>query len=61
MASGASATDTVEWEGKWRCANVKPLEVWRSQGTGVGLPLIIPLNENPMKDKALMDQLVWND
>ena len=54
----SSASDTAEWEGKWRCTNVKPLEVWRSQGTGVGLPLIIPLNENPMKDKALMDQLV---
>ena len=53
-----SATDTAEWEGKWRCANVKPLEVWLAQGTGVGLPLIIPLHENPVTDKALMDQLV---
>ena len=37
---------------------MKPLEVWRAQGTRVGLPLIIPLNENPIMDKALMDQLV---
>ena len=37
---------------------MKPLEIWKSQGTGVGLPLIIPLSENPRGDKALMDQLV---
>ena len=54
----SSASDTAEWEGKWRRANMKPLEIWRLQGTGVGLPLIIPLNENPRGDKALMDQLV---
>ena len=38
--------------------NVKPLEIWKSQGTGIGLPLIIPISENPRGDKALMDQLV---
>ena len=37
---------------------MKPLEVWLAQGTGVGLPLIMPLHENPVTDKALMDQLV---
>ena len=26
--------------------------------TGVGLPIIIPLHQNPAKHKALMDQLV---
>ena len=54
----SSASYSAEWEGKWRCANVQPLEIWKSQGTGIGLPLIIPLHENPKKDKALMDQLV---
>ena len=56
--NGEVTMDTAEWEGKWRCANVKPLEIWLAQGTGVGLPLIVPLHENPVMDKALMDQLV---
>ena len=51
-------SEVAEWEGKWRCANVKPLEIWKSQGTGIGLPVIIPLRENPRGDKALLDQLV---
>ena len=54
----SKAPDVAEWDDRWRCANVKPLEIWKSQGTGVGLPLIIPLGENPRGDKALMDQLV---
>ena len=37
---------------------MKPLEIWKSQGTGIGLPMIIPLREDPRGDKALLDQLV---
>ena len=54
----STPSEVAEWEGKWRCANVKPLEIWKSQGTGIGLPVIIPLRENPRGDKALLDQLV---
>ena len=54
----STPSEVAEWEGKWRCANVKPLEIWKAQGTGIGLPMIIPLRENPRGDKALMDQLV---
>ena len=54
----STPSEVAEWEGKWRCANVKPLEIWKSQGTGIGLPVIIPLCENPRGDKALLDQLV---
>ena len=55
----STPSEVAEWEGKWRCANVKPLEIWKSQGTGIGLPVIIPLRENPRGDKALLDQLEW--
>ena len=54
----STPSEVAEWEGKWRCANVKPLEIWKAQGTGIGLPMMIPLRENPRGDKALMDQLV---
>ena len=49
------AGETAELEDKWRCANVEPLEVWLAQGTGVGLPLLIPLQENPAKDSQGLD------
>ena len=39
----STPSEVAEWEGKWRCANEKPLELWKSQGTGIGLPMIIPL------------------
>ena len=54
----STPSEVAEWEGKWRCANEKPLELWKSQGTGIGLPMIIPLREDPRGDKALLDQLV---
>ena len=54
----STPSEVAEWEGKWRNANEKPLELWKSQGTGIGLPMIIPLRENPRGDKALLDQLV---
>ena len=37
---------------------MKLLEIWKSQGTGIGLPVIFPLRDNPRGDKALLDQLV---
>ena len=33
------ATEPSERNGKWKCANQKPLEVWLSQGMGQGLPI----------------------
>ena len=57
-AGWSTPSEVAEWEGKWRCADVKPLEIWKSQGTGIGLPVIIPLREHPRGDKALLDQLV---
>ena len=52
------ATDPSDGDGKWKCANVNPLEVWLSQGIGEGVPILVPLHENPIKDKALLDQMV---
>ena len=28
----STPSEVAEWEGKWRCANEKPLELWKSQG-----------------------------
>ena len=42
----------------WKQRNKRPHDIWITQGMGEGLPILVPLDEDPRKDRFLMDHLV---
>ena len=53
-------TDPTEWVEKRRRANKKPHELLASQGIGISLPMLIPLDKDPRSNRLPMDQLTDN-
>ena len=46
------------WEDMWKQRNNRPHDVWATQGVGIGLPVVMPMADDPRADRFLMDQLV---
>ena len=46
------------WEDMWKQRNNRPHDVWATQGVGIGLPVVVPMADDPREDRFLMDQLV---
>ena len=46
------------WEDLWKQRNKRPRDIWVTQGVGEGLPILVPLAQDPRGDRFFMEQLV---
>ena len=58
LGSWTDAGEPERWEDMWKQRNNRPHDVWATQGVGIGLPVVVPMADDPRADRFLMDQLV---
>ena len=58
MGSWSDVGEPARWEEIWKQRNKRPHDIWVTQGVGEGLPILVPLAQDPRADRFLMDQLV---
>ena len=58
LGSWTDAGEPERWEDMWKQRNNRPHDVWSTQGVGIGLPVVVPMADDPRADRFLMDQLV---
>ena len=58
MGSWSDMGEPARWEEIWKQRNKRPHDIWITQGVGEGLPILVPLAQDPRSDRFLMDQLV---
>ena len=58
LGSWTDAGEPERWEDMWKQRNNRPHDVWATQGVGIGLPVLVPMADDPRADRFLMDQLV---
>ena len=58
LGSWSDAGEPTRWEDMWKQRNNRPHDVWATQGVGMGLPILVPMADDPRSDRFLMDQLV---
>ena len=53
----SAGSNANNWKEMWECSNERPWDLIESQGGGIGLPVIVLLEEDPRSDRFLMDYL----
>ena len=58
LGTWTDAGEPTRREDMWKQRNNRPHDIWVTQGAGEGLPILVPMANDPRSDRFLMDQLV---